>query len=150
MSKLACILKAISEIRDDFSVHYSVHREPGNHYHLYYDCKETLQYTRPLNSRVWKAELATHGGTTDVVVKFTRTYFHEHMLEIKMVPQIYAEDELAGGWKVIVLEEVVGNTLDNMCGKLEQSTVRTLKEKLKSGLKILLKIKKIKKLKKKF
>ena len=56
------------------------------------------------------------------------------MFEIGMAPKLYTQDILAGGWKVIVMEQIVGNTLEHMHSKLGNDAKEAIKETLKNAL----------------
>ena len=106
----------------------------------YYNNDSTLEYIEPIpictNGRVWKGKM----NDREVVVKFTLMYnssVHKLLHQNGMAPEIFAEDELCGGWKVIVMEYIVGQSLHECCNILTHTQKQDIKDKLKNALQIM-------------
>jgi serine/threonine protein kinase len=73
-------------------------------------------------------------NATPIVVKFTRTYsedVHRRLANRGFAPELYAVEDLAGGWKMVVMEYLSGW---EMLGKIAHEERLKYKEKLQQAL----------------
>ena len=69
-------------------------------------------------------------NATPIVVKFTQTYLgdvHRRLANRGFAPELYAVEDLAGGWKMVVMEYLSGW---EMLGKIAHKERLKYKEKL--------------------
>ena len=107
--KLARLLHTISLTLPKLKAYYSnPHNQSSNRVPYY---KQTeLQYTKPISTRVWQAKKQ---GVT-VAVKFTRTYsteVHKFLAAKNLAPRLLDTSEIEGGWIVIEMDYIEGETL---------------------------------------
>ena len=131
-SKVARFLSTLSGILPQLKQYYHNYDAAVNNCVPYYK-QEDLQYTNPIGLRVWKAR---HKDCT-VAMKFTRTYgqiVHDFLANKGMAPKLMSINELEGGWKVIEMEFVEGETLQECLNDLSDRQKKCIKERLKSVL----------------
>ena len=134
-SKVARFLSTLSGILPQLKQYYHNYDAAVNNCVPYYK-QEDLQYTNPIGLRVWKAR---HKDCT-VAMKFTRTYgriVHDFLANEGMAPKLMSINELEGGWKVIEMEFVEGETLQECLNDLSDRQKKCIKERLKSVLSIM-------------
>ena len=131
-SKVARFLSTLSGILPQLKQYYHNYDAAVNNCVPYYK-QEDLQYTNPIGLRVWKAR---HKDCT-VAMKFTRTYgriVHDFLANEGMAPKLMSINELEGGWKVIEMEFVEGETLQECLNDSSDRQKKCIKERLKSVL----------------
>ena len=123
LAKLARVLQAISKIIPCLDFYYNNHANPTDDFPYYKASPSgTLCYKKAiaLNGNTLEAELRINGSedSRNVVVKFTRQYgdvVHHFLHRHGMAPELICFDVLPGGWKVIVMENVKGKNLEEIC-----------------------------------
>ena len=99
----------------------------------YYDMDGKIKYTQCINKRVWKGQMDDKA----VIVKFTlqyNSYVHNFLAEKGKAPQLITEDQLCGGWTVIVMEYIDGKSLYECYYTLNTEQKQNIKHKLDEAL----------------
>lgn len=110
-------------------------------YRVYYTDKSHISHAFKYSSRLMQGALlflaertGPQANATPIVVKFTRTYSTDvHMLLASggFAPELHAVEDLAGGWKMVVMEYLSGY---GMLGKIAHEERLKFKEKLQQAL----------------
>ncbi len=85
-------------------------------------------------------DMEPEANAKPIIVKFTRTYsevVHKLLASEGFAPELFAVEDLAGGWKMVVMEYLSGRSGWVMLGEKTHQERLTYKEKLKKALRII-------------